>query len=135
MKAQAEADEDFTSLISDDSTAADILLLFLQEEKKNLFKKKNNLNRAYFEFYFDLRPAKADNIYKKKFDGNIKMMGKLIEIGVESGEFVCEDPLTAAYNIVYMVEGMKVSSLTLGISPDAFDRQILYILQSLGVDA
>jgi len=135
MKAQAEADEDFTSLISDDSTAADILLLFLQEEKKNLFKKKNNLNRAYFEFYFDLRPAKADNIYKKKFDSNIKMMGKLIEIGVESGEFVCEDPLTAAYNIVYMVEGMKVSSLTLGISPDAFDRQILYILQSLGVDA
>ena len=135
MKSQAAAGEDFTSLISDDATAADILLLFLQEEKKELFKKKGNLNRAYFEFYFDARPSKADNVYKKKFDNNVKMIGKLIEIGVESGEFVCDDPVTAAYNIVYLIEGLKVTSGTIGVSPDSFDRQILYILQSLGVDA
>ena len=135
MKSQAAAGEDFTSLISDDATAADILLLFLQEEKKDLFKKKGNLNRAYFEFYFDARPSKADNVYKKKFDNNVKMIGKLIEIGVESGEFVCDDPLTAAFNIVYLIEGLKVTSVTLGVSPDSFDRQILYILESLGVDA
>ena len=135
MKSQAAAGEDFTSLINDDATAADILLLFLQEEKKELFKKKGNLNRAYFEFYFDARPSKADNVYKKKFDNNVKMIGKLIEIGVESGEFVCDDPVTAAYNIVYLIEGLKVTSATLGVSPDSFDRQILYILQSLGVDA
>ena len=135
MKSQAAAGEDFTSLINDDATAADILLLFLQEEKKDLFKKKGNLNRAYFEFYFDARPSKADNVYKKKFDNTVKMIGKLIEIGVESGEFVCDDPLTAAFNIVYLIEGLKVTSGTLGVSPDSFDRQILYILQSLGVDA
>ncbi|MBR7090038.1 MAG: TetR/AcrR family transcriptional regulator [Lachnospiraceae bacterium] len=135
MKSQAAAGEDFTSLINDDATAADILLLFLQEEKKDLFKKKGNLNRAYFEFYFDARPSKADNVYKKRFDNNVKMIGKLIEIGVESGEFVCDDPLTAAFNIVYLIEGLKVTSGTLGVSPDSFDRQILYILQSLGVDA
>ncbi|MBO4882673.1 MAG: TetR/AcrR family transcriptional regulator [Lachnospiraceae bacterium] len=135
MKSQAAAGEDFTSLISDDATAADILLLFLQEEKKDLFKKKGNLNRAYFEFYFDARPSKADNVYKKKFDNNVKMIGKLIEIGVESGEFVCDDPITAAFNIVYLIEGLKVTSVTLGVSPDSYDRQILYILQSLGVDA
>ncbi|MBP5761466.1 MAG: TetR/AcrR family transcriptional regulator [Lachnospiraceae bacterium] len=135
MKSQAAAGEDFTSLISDDATAADILLLFLQEEKKDLFKKKGNLNRAYFEFYFDARPSKADNVYKKKFDNNVKMIGKLIEIGVESREFVCDDPVTAAFNIVYLIEGLKATSATLGVSPDSFDRQILYILQSLGVDA
>ena len=135
MKSQAAAGEDFTSLISDDANAADILLLFLQEEKKDLFRKKGNLNRAEFEFYFDARPAKADNVYKKKFDNNVKMIGKLIEIGVESGEFVCDDPLTAAFNIVYLIEGLKVTSVTLGVSPDSFDRQILYILESLGVDA
>ena len=135
MKSQAAAGEDFTSLINDDATAADILLLFLQEEKKDLFKKKGNLNRAYFEFYFDARPSKADNVYKKRFDNNVKIIGKLIEIGVESGEFVCDDPLTAAFNIVYLIEGLKVTSGTLGVSPDSFDRQILYILQSLGVDA
>lgn len=134
MKAQAEAGADFTSLISDDATAADILLLFLQEEKKSIFKKKNNLSRALFEFYFDEKPAKSDNVYKKKFDNNVKMVGKLIEIGVESGEFVCDDPLAAAYNIVYLVEGLKATALTLGLSPDSFDRQILYILQSLGIE-
>ncbi len=135
MKSQAEAGGNFTSLISDDATAADILLLFLQEEKKELFKKKNNLNRAYYEFYFDEKPSKADNVLKKKFDSNIKMIGKLIEIGVESGEFTCDDPLTAAFNIVYLVEGMKTTALTLGISSDSYDRQILYILESLGVEA
>jgi AcrR family transcriptional regulator len=135
MKCQAESDEDFTSLISDDATAADILLLFLQEEKKNLFRKKNNLNRALFEFYFDNRPAKSDNVYRKKFDENVKVIRKIIEIGLEGGEFICEDPHTAAVNIVYLLEGLKATSLTLGISPDSFDRQILYILQSLGVDA
>jgi AcrR family transcriptional regulator len=135
MKSQFESREDFTELISDDATAADILLLFLQEEKKELFRKKGNLNRAYYEFYFDLRPSKSDNVYKKEFDSNVKMICKLIEIGVESGEFICEDPLTAAFNIIYMIEGMKTTALTLGVSPDSFDRQILYILQSLGVDA
>ena len=135
MKSQAASGEDFTSLISDDATAADILLLFLQEEKKDLFRKKNNLNRAYFEFYFDARPAKGDNVYKKKIDNNVKMIGKLIEIGVDNGEFVCDDPVTAAFNIVYLIEGLKTTALTLGVSPDSFDRQILYILQSLGVDA
>ncbi|MBQ1897257.1 MAG: TetR/AcrR family transcriptional regulator [Lachnospiraceae bacterium] len=135
MKSQFESREDFTELISDDATAADILLLFLQEEKKELFRKKGNLNRAYYEFYFDLRPSKGDNVYKKEFDSNVKMICKLIEIGVESGEFVCDDPLTAALNIVYVLEGMKTTALTLGVSPDSFDRQILYILQSLGVDA
>ncbi|MBP5702753.1 MAG: TetR/AcrR family transcriptional regulator, partial [Lachnospiraceae bacterium] len=93
------------------------------------------LNRAYVEFYFDARPSKAVNVYKKKFDNNVKMIGKLIEIGVESGEFVCDDPVTAAFNIVYLIEGLKATSATLGVSPDSFDRQILYILQSLGVDA
>ena len=63
------------------------------------------------------------------------MIGKLIEIGVESGEFTCEDPLTAAFNIVYLIEGMKTTALTLGISSDSYDRQILYILESLGVEA
>ena len=135
MKSQAAAGEDFTSLISDDATAADILLLFLQGQKKELFRKKGNLNRAYYEFYFDLRPSKGDNVYKKEFDSNVKMICKLIEIGVESGEFICEDPLTAAFNIIYMIEGIKATALTLGVSPDSFDRQILYILQSLGVDA
>jgi CheY-like chemotaxis protein len=119
----------------DDATAADILLLFLQEEKKALFRKKGNLNRAYYEFYFDLRPSKGDNVYKKEFDSNVKMICKLIEIGVASGEFVCDDPLTAALNIVYVLEEMKTTALTMGVSPDSFDRQILYILQSLGVDA
>ena len=135
MKSQAESGKDFMSLISDDATAADILLLFLQEEKKDLFKKKNNLNRAYYEYLFDYKPAKGDNYYKKKFDGNVKMVAKIIEIGAESGEFTCENPVIAAFNIIYLIEGMKSSALTLGISPDSFDKQILFILQSLGVDA
>ena len=66
MKSQAEAGGDFTSLISDDATAADILLLFLQEEKKELFaelQKPDNTERIEEEYGDLLFALAAYGIY------------------------------------------------------------------------
>ncbi|MBR1931843.1 MAG: TetR/AcrR family transcriptional regulator [Lachnospiraceae bacterium] len=129
-----EADDVFSDSIKEDATAADILLLFLAEQKKELLRKKDTLTQATYEFYFENELPKRENILKKQFDSAAKIIEKLIEIGVENGEFYCEDCKGTARNIMFVLEGLKISAQTIGITPEAVDREILYILRGLGVE-
>ena len=129
-----EADDVFSDSIKEDATAADILVLFLLEQKKELLRKKDTLTQATYEFYFENNLPKRDNILRKQFDSAAKIIEKLIELGVESGEFVCKDCKSTARNIMFVLEGLKISAQTLGITSEVVDREILYILRSLGVE-
>lgn len=129
-----EADDVFSGNIQEDATAADILALFLKEQKKELLRKKNTLNVAIYEFYFAGDVPKKDNVIKRQFDAAVKIIQKLIEAGVENGEFYCEDSLGAARNIMYVLEGLKISAYTVGIAQEIVDRELLYILQGLTIE-
>lgn len=129
-----EKDDVFSDKITEDATAADILVLFLQEQKNELLRKKDTLTQAVYEFYFENQPGKRDNVLRKQFDSAVKIIQRLIEIGVENGEFYCEDCAEAARNIMFVIEGLKISAQTIGITSDTVDREILYILHSLGVE-
>lgn len=129
-----EADDVFSDSITEDATAADILILFLKEQKKELLRKKDTLTQAIYEFYFENQLSKKDNILKKQFDSAVKIIEKLIEAGVDNGEFYCEDCKGTARNIMFVLEGLKISAQTIGITADTVDREILYILKSLGVE-
>lgn len=135
MKLESEETDDvFSDNITEDATAADILVLFLQEQKKELLRKKDTLTQAIYEYYFENQPGKRDNVLKKQFDSAVKIMEKLIETGVENGEFYCEDCQGTARNIMFVLEGLKISAQTIGITADTVDREILFILRSLGVE-
>ena len=129
-----EADDVFSDNIKEDATSVDILMLFLKEQKKELLRKKDNLIQATYEFYFENKLSKKDNILKKQFDSAVVIMEKLIETGVNNGEFSCEDCTEAARNIILVLEGLKISAQTIGVSSETVDRQLLYILKSLGVE-
>ena len=129
-----EADDVFSDSITEDATAADILLLFLKEQKKELLRKKNTLTQATYEFYFENDLPKRDNILKKQFDSAVKIIEKLIEAGVDNGEFLCEDCEGTARNIMFVLEGLKISAQTIGVTAEAVDREILYLLRGLGVE-
>ena len=129
-----EADDVFSDSITEDATAADILILFLKEQKKELLKKGDTMTQAIYEFYFENKPSKKDNMLKKQFDSVVKIIEKLIEAGVENGEFYCEDCEGMARNIMYVLEGLKISAQTVGITSDSVDKEILFILRSLGVE-
>ena len=129
-----ETDDVFSDNIKEDATATDILMLFLKEQKKELLRKKNTLTQATYEFYFENTLSKKDNILKKQFESAVIIIQKLIETGVESGEFYCEDPEGAARNIMLVLEGFKISAQTIGITAESVDKQLLYILKSLGVE-
>lgn len=129
-----EADDVFSLGIKEDATAADILLLFLMEQKKELLRKNDTLTQAVYEFYFENQPAKKDNMLKKQFDSAVKIIERLIQAGADNGEFICDDCKGTARNIMFVLEGLKISAQTIGITAEAADREILFILRSLGVE-
>lgn len=129
-----EADDVFSDSITEDATAADILMLFLKEQKKELLRKKNTLTQATYEFYFENKLSKKDNVLKKQFDSAVIVIQSLIEAGVESGEFNCDYPDATARNIMYVLEGLRISAQTRGITSETVDRELMYILHTLGVE-
>jgi len=129
-----EADDVFSDNITEDATAADILILFLREQKKELLRKANTLTQAIYEFYFENELTKRDNILKRQFDAAVKIIHKLIEAGVDNGEFYCEDCEGTARNIMFVLEGLKIYAQTIGVTESAVDRELSYILSGLGVE-
>ena len=131
---QEDADDVFGQNISEEATPSDILALFLKEQKKELLSKKPSLNVAIYEYFFKHKVSAKDNLLKKQFDGAVYVIEKLIQAGIQSGEFYCEDPRGAARNIMYVLEGLKIASQTRGIPETAVDREILYVMQGLIAD-
>lgn len=129
-----QTDDLFSGSIKKDATAADILLLFLREQKKELLRKQDTLTQAIYEFYFENQLPKRDNMLKKQFDSAVRIIEKLIETGVENGEFYCEDCAGCARNMMFVLEGLKISAQTIGVTSETVDREILYMLKNLCVD-
>ena len=133
QKEADEIDDIFTETIAEEDSAADILTLFLKEQKKELLRKKNNLTMAVYEYAFENKDKK-DQMLRRQFDAGVKVLEKLIESGIASGEFYCENPRGAANNIMYVLEGMKINSQTMGITEAMVDEQLLYIMAGLLID-
>ena len=129
-----ESDDLFSKNVSKDATPADIFVFFLKEQKKELLRKKDSLTVALYEFYFATKVPKKENNLSRQFNVAVKMMEKLITACVQSGEFICEDPLGTARNIMFVVEGLKISAHTMGITEKTIDQEFVYILRGLGVE-
>ena len=128
---QEDTDDVFDRNITKEATPSDILALFLKEQKKEILSKKPSLNVAIYEYFFRHKVPSKDNLLKKQFDGAVYVIEKLIQAGIQSGEFYCEDPRGAARNIMYVLKGIKIASNTRGIPEAAVDREILYVMQGL----
>ena len=126
-----EADDVFMPAISESMSSADILALFLQEQKKELLRTKNSLSRAIFEFNFQNEIPAKENSLRKQFDMAVKVIERLIIGGNEEGDFQCEDPRGAARNIMYVIEGLRISAQTIGITEETVNREILYLMKSI----
>lgn len=128
---QEDADDVFEAGISREATPSDVLALFLKEQKKELLNRKFSLNKAVYEYFFENHVPSKENLLKRQFDAAVYIIEKLIDAGVESGEFYCEDSRGAARNIMYVLEGLKIASETRGISEAVVDREIMYVMQGL----
>ncbi|MBR1693119.1 MAG: TetR/AcrR family transcriptional regulator [Lachnospiraceae bacterium] len=129
-----ETDNMFEEALTEEPTAADILALFLKEQKREILSKKG-LTMAIYEFYFAEKPPKKENFLRNQFNDAVRVIEKLIEEANASGEFLCDDPLGAARNIMYVLEGLKISAQTIGVSEATINQEILYIMKGLVADS
>lgn len=127
-----ETDDVFSRNINENCSAGDVLALFLKEQKKELVTGKENMSVAVYEYLFAAhKKGVPDTVIKPKFDAAVDILSHLIDDGVENGEFYCEDTLSAARNIMYVIEGLKIASQTFGVTERDIDRELLYIMSGL----
>ena len=126
-----EADDVFSESVGEDASAAEILALFLKEQKKEILLSRKTLTAATYEYAF-ANPKNA--ILKKQFTAGVTILEKLIRMGIENGEFYDVDARIAAKNIMYVLEGLKVASLTMGISGETIDNELYMIMQGLVIE-
>lgn len=115
-----------------DKAPGEALALFLNGEKQEILAKQENLSIAIYEYLFLKKSmGECDNFGKTRFEKAVSIVAKLIDEGVETEEFYCEDSTLAAQNIMYTIEGMKIMGQTVGITEADVDNELLYILSGL----
>lgn len=127
----AEADDVFSSGVGEDAAAAEIMALFLKEQKKEILRSKKTLTTAVYEYAF---ANPKNSLYKKQFNAAVAMLEKLILMGIENGEFYDVDARVAAKNIMYVLEGLKIAAVTMGISGETIDGELYLIMQGLVIE-
>lgn len=134
MKMEAEeSDDTFSGAISRKASAKDILTLFLEEQKKELLREGESLAVATYEYAF-MESGRNDDYLKKKFMQAVHIIERLIRSGNQNGEFNCSDPAGAAMNIMFAIEGLKITSRTMKMSERNVDNEIAYLMNGLGSD-
>lgn len=128
---EEKPDEVFAPAIQKDATGADILALFLKEQKREIVKGKHGLTAALYEYYFHTTFSNKENKMRQDFQMAVKLIESLIKKAVDEGDFVCDNPKAAARQIMYVLEGLRIASLTMGVTEADVDQEIIYILKDL----
>ena len=125
------AEDVFAENVGEDASASEILALFFKEQKKEILGSRNTLAAAVYEYAF-ANPRSTE--LKKRFNNGVAVLEKLIRMGVESGEFIDADARTAARNVMYVLEGLKIASVTMGISAENIDSELYLLMQGLVIE-
>lgn len=119
---------------TEQSTPGEMMFMYLNEQKKLILKKKDNLVIAIYEYMFENKPPKNDNLVISQFNTTVDALEKIITDGVAQEWMVCEDAAEAARNIAYTLEGLKISAQAIDMSESTVDEQIAYIMGTLGME-
>ncbi len=126
-----EADDVFAANAGRDASAAEIMALFLKEQKKEILRSRKTLTVAAYEYAF---ANQKNNVLRKQFVTGVALLEKLIEMGIENGEFCDVDARIAAKNTMYVLEGLKIASITMGVSGETIDNELYMIMQGLVIE-
>ncbi|MBQ3786276.1 MAG: TetR/AcrR family transcriptional regulator [Lachnospiraceae bacterium] len=126
-------ENEFMSHIPEDASAAKIIGHFLKEEKKEILDMTDTLTVATYEFFFKHFMDAETNPLRRNFDTSVEILASLILRGIENGELYDVDPRTAARNVLFLTEGMKIAARTMDIDKTIIDQQLMYIIDTLMV--
>lgn len=128
---EEEQDKDILDAIEkEELSPGEALLTYLDRKKRTIMEKKS-LAAATLEYLFEQKASGAST--NAAFSDLVKRLEKLITEGVAEEWMVCDNPAVAARNIIYVLDGLRVASQTVGITETEIDQEIEYILNSLGL--
>lgn len=128
---EEEQDKDILDAIEkEELSPGEALLTYLDRKKRTILEKKS-LAAATLEYLFEQKALGAST--NTAFSDLVKRLEKLITEGVAEEWMVCDNPAAAARNIIYVLDGLRVASQTVGITETEIDQEIEYILNSLGL--
>lgn len=128
---EEEQDKDILDAIEkEELSPGEALLTYLDRKKRTIMEKKS-LAAATLEYLFEQKALGAST--NTAFSDLVKRLEKLITEGVAEEWMVCDNPAAAARNIIYVLDGLRVASQTVGITETEIDQEIEYILNSLGL--
>lgn len=128
------SDAEISDEALENATDGEILLWFLKTQKKEILKKKDSLMMAKYEYAFSCNDKKRVSFLKKEMDKAVLVLQNILERGTESGEFACFDPKNEAKDMIYAIEGMKLLSLTTGISEKKVDSEFLHMMERIVIE-
>lgn len=132
LAAESEKTDDvFSENVGENATAAEIFAVFLKEQKKEILRSKKMLTAATYEYAF---ANPKNSVLKKRFNAGVTMLEKLIKMGIQNEEFYDVDARIAAKNVMYVLEGLKIASVTMGISGETIDNELYMIMQGLVIE-
>ena len=110
--------------------ADEIFDSFLEDQKKIILSEEETLFTAAFEYSFE-HPETP--VLRDRFNDTVQSLEYLIQVGVRRGEFECDQPRAAAYQIVFAIEGMKLYGRTVHLSEEEIDQGFAGLRRSLGI--
>ena len=128
------ADNEISGEAFENASGGEILLWFLKSQKKEILKKKDSLMLAKYEYAFSCVEKRRVSFLKKEMDKAVLVLQNILERGTEGGEFACFDPKNEAKDMMYAIEGMKLMSLTTGISEKKVDSEFLHMMERIVIE-
>jgi len=128
------ADNEISGEAFENASGGEILLWFLKSQKKEILKKKDSLMLAKYEYAFSCAEKRRVSFLKKEMDKAVLVLQNILERGTEGGEFACFDPKNEAKDMMYAIEGMKLMSLTTGISEKKVDSEFLHMMERIVIE-
>lgn len=115
--------------IANNLPATQLLETFLDNEKDHLLQKESNLTVAIYEFYFKHKHELQENWLQNQFNRAEEVMKALLQYGVENNEFYLNNPYTMARHILFLMEGLRISSEAMDLDESMINEQ-LYMVKS-----
>lgn len=113
-------------------SAAEKLAWFFAEQKKQILHSGTGLTVALYEYLFHKHEMAEmpENAISNR-ESLLAALTVLIEDGVELGDFDTDDAYGAAKHILFVLDGIKLAGVTVGISEEEMDDEFVYILSGL----
>lgn len=132
LKAESEGTGDtMQGALPEKATPADIMQAFFNAWKSELLSEKESLTAATYEYAFLSEENGARTYLKTRFEESVRLVSRLLIAGTRTGQFSVSDPYTTARNIMFALEGLRISVGTMEISERTIEGELKFLMQEL----